>query len=157
MSPYVSATELTLILPPNVSIGTNTSPLALGEVGSMIAEISAELDAAAAGAGYGVPIPTGATMAWSQMQRYTKQGAAAQVLKTIFPNLGGPGGKANLADDYWAAYQAALKAIRKGEIVFVGAGADAGGGGRELPRSYSTSNSGATAGVPPTFDMDWAP
>lgn len=36
---YIGAEELTLILPAGVSIGTNTSPFTLGEVGSVITEI----------------------------------------------------------------------------------------------------------------------
>lgn len=156
---YIGATELTLILPAGVSIGTNTSPFTVGEVASVIVEVSAELDAAAAAAGYAVPISPpasgGPSIGYAQMQSITKKGVGAVVLRAIFPNLpGAPGGKTSLADTYAASYEAALKMIRKGELPIVGAGSSTGGDGRELPRSYSTSNPAATAGVLPTIDLD---
>lgn len=151
---YIGASELSLILPANVSIGTNTQPLTLGEVASVIVEVSAELDSAAAAAGYAVPVSTAATSAYAQMQRWCKQGAGAAVLGIIFPNLGGPGARSSLADDYRTAYRDALKALRKGEMPLIGASPGAAGEGRELPRSYSTSNPTATAGVLPTLDLD---
>lgn len=152
--PYLAATELTLLLPAGPSIGASTKPLTLGETGSIIAEISAELDGAAAKSGYAVPIPSSVEQAWGQMQHWTRMGAGAQVLGIIFPNLGGPGGQATLAKTYREAYDAALKMLRKGEVVLVGAPEDTTGEGRELPRSYSTSNPMATVGVEPTIDMD---
>lgn len=151
---YLAATELSLLLPAGPSIGASTMPLTLGETGSVIAEISAELNGAAAKAGYAVPISSTATAAWAQMQHWTRMGAGAQVLGIIFPNLGGPGGQTTLAKTYREAYDAALKMLRKGEVVLVGAAEDATGQGRELPRSYSTSNPAATVGVAPAIDMD---
>lgn len=153
--PYLVASELTTVLPAGVSIGTNTAPLTLGEVGSIIAEISAELDGAAAGAGYTVPVSSVATQAYTQMQSWTKQGAGARVLNIIFPNVsGGPGSRTTLAAEYAAAYRDALKALRRGEMPLVGADHDAGEGARELARSYATSETTATAGVDPVFNVD---
>jgi len=151
---YLAATELTLLLPAGPSIGTNTAPLTLGETGSIIAEISAELDGAAAKAGYAVPVSSTATSAFAQMQHWCRLGAGAQVLGIIYPNLGGPGGQVTLAKTYQDAYQAALAMLRKGDVILVGAAEDATGEGREFPRSYSTSNPAATVGVLPTIDMD---
>jgi len=151
---YLAATELTLLLPAGPSIGASTMPLTLGETGSIIAEISAELDGAAAKAGYAVPVSSTATSAYAQLQHWTRLGAAAQVLGIIYPNLGGPGGQVTLAKTYQDAYQAALTMLRKGEVSLVGAAGDTSGAGRELPRSYSTSNPAATVGVLPTIDMD---
>jgi hypothetical protein len=152
---YLAATELSLLLPAGPSIGASTAPLTLGETGSIIAEIEAELDGAAAKAGYAVPVSSVATSAYAQMQLWTRLGAGAQVLGIIYPNLGrGGGGAMPLAQTYREAYEAALKMLRKGEIVLVGAGEDTSGAGRELPRSYSTSNPAATVGVEPQIDMD---
>lgn len=147
---YFGASEL--ILPAHVSIGTNTSPINVAAVGTIIYEISFELDGAAAAAGYAVPVAPpasgGPTIGYAQMVGYAKKGVAARVLGNIFPNLPGAGANAgSLVDDYRKEYQAALQAIRKGELPIVGASTDTSGGGRQLPRSYSTSNYGATSGV----------
>lgn len=156
---YISATELTQFLPQNVNITPTSAPLTDVEVLTIIGEISAELDSAAAAAGYAVPLTPpasgGASSAFLQMQRWTKMGAGWQVLGIIFPSLpGAAGGGNSLASDYRDAYQAALLALRKGETPLVGAPTDESGGGRELPRSYSTSNPCATAGVVPQIEID---
>lgn len=147
---YFGATEL--IFPAHVSIGTNTSPINLGAVASMIVEVEGELDAALAAAGYSVPIippaSGGPTIGYGQVVGYAKKGVAARVLETVFPNLpGGPGSKTSIVADYRADYQAALDAIRKGELPIVGASINTGEDSRLLPRSYSTSNTAATSGV----------
>ena len=152
--PYITASELTVALPQNITITPTSLPLTQGEVGSLIAEVCAELDSAAAAAGYAVPIDPTATVAYAQMQRWTRQGAGAAVLGVLFPNMGGPGGQTTLADQYRAAYQAALLALRKGDLPLVGAGEDTGSGGRELPRSFSTSNPGASTGIAPHVTLD---
>lgn len=151
---YLAASELTGQLPAGPSIGASTMPLRLDETATIIAEIAAELNGAAAKAGYAVPISSTATAAFAQMQLWTRYGAGAQVLSIFFPNLGGPGGQTTLAKTYREAYDAALKMLRKGEVVLIGASEDTSGAGRELPRSYSTSNPTATVGVEPTIDMD---
>lgn len=151
---YLTAAELVHLLPAGPTIGDSTRPLTIGEVGTIIYEISAELDGAAAIAGYTVPVTPTTAPGWAQMQHWTRLGAGAQVLGIIYPNLGGPGGQSSLAKTYQDAYAAALRALRKSEIVLVGAAEDTTGEGRELPRSYSTSNPTATVGVTPTIDMD---
>lgn len=147
---YFGATDL--ILPAHVSIGTNTTPLNLGQVGSMIAEVQGELDAAIAAAGYAVPITSpasgGPTVGYAQVVGIAKKGVTARVLEQIFPNLpGGPGSQTSIVTDYRKDYQDALAAIRDGKLPVVGATADSSGTGRELPRSYSTSNTGASSGI----------
>ena len=160
MAPYVSASELTVILPQNVIISGSSIPLTLGEVGTIIAQVSAELDGAAAQNGYLVPLPPpasgGATEGYALMQRWTQMGAAAQILGIIFPNIGGPGSQNNLAAVYQQAYDDALKGLRGGWIL-PGAATDTTETNRELPRSFETSNSTATVGVLPHLDMDWEP
>jgi hypothetical protein len=149
---YFGATEL--ILPAHVNIGTvvtQSVPLTWAIVGSIITEVSAELDGAAAAAGYAVPVTSpasgGPTVGYGQMVGIAKKGVAARVLGNIFPNLPGAGSKASLVDEYRKEYQAALDAIRGGKLPIVGAAADTSDGGRLLPRSFSTSNTCATSGV----------
>lgn len=146
---YLSATEL--VLPAHVSIGTNTSPN-IGAVGSMIAEVQAELDSAMAIGGYTVPLlppaSGGPTTGYAQVVGITKKGVTARVLETVFPNLpGGPGSRTSIVADYRAEYQEALKQIRDGDLPIVGAPQATGETGRLLPRSYSTTNTAATSGV----------
>jgi hypothetical protein len=151
---YLTATELIVLLPAGPSIGASTRPVNVGETGSVIAEIEAELDGAAAKAGYAVPISTSATVAFAQMQHWARMGAGAAVLDIIFPSISGPGGGVTVADHYRQAYQDALRALRRGETVLIGAAEDPSGAGRELPRSYSTSHPGATVGVEAQIDID---
>ena len=154
---YISATEITLILPAHVSIGTNTDPVTIGEVASMIVEISADLDLTAAGAGYAVPITTSATTSYAAFQLATKQGVGARILGIIFPNLGGDSDKTSLAAEYRNAYIAFKKMLASGAIVLPDAGRST-TGGRALPRSFSTSYPGApeagASGFPPIW---WQP
>lgn len=143
--PYLGATELTAILPQNVLIDASTSPLNLGEVATIIYEIGAELDGAAAARGYTVPIPTTAAEAYALMQSWTKLGAGWRALRIIFPNPTGQAGSNSLASDYRDAYRAALASLKKGEVALVGAPDDTGVTSRELPRSFSTSFGGAAS------------
>lgn len=153
---YAGATELTLILPAGVSIGTNTVPINLGEVATMLAEVSAAFDVVAAGKGYDVPIATGATIAYAAVQQAIKQGAGARILTTLFPNMGGPGGKTTLAGEYKAAYDAFLKGLKDGSVALPGAGMTS-TAGRALPRSRSTSGEPTGFSASPFFPMDWQP
>ncbi len=159
MSPYLNASEVAVVLPAGASIGTNTTPLTLGEVGTVIAQVSAEVDGFLAAAGVAVPINASlATGAYAQVQRITMQGAAAQVLDVLFPNVGG--GKTTLASEYRDAYEKALKMIADKKLALPGAALDTGETGRALPRSFSTSESSATAAAfaaSPLVPMAWEP
>lgn len=154
--PYFGATELTLILPAGVSIGTNTTPVSLDEVATMIAEVSADLDTTMAGKGYTVPVGTGATIAYAAIQMAAKQGVGARILQTLFPNMGGPGGRTTQADEYAAAYKAFKDGITKGKVLLPGADF-ATTGGRELPRSRSTSGEPTGMSASPMVPIDWQP
>src|SRR6266540_3057817 len=138
---YISATELSLILPANVSIGTNTMPLNLGEVASVIAEVGARFDSAAAGAGYALPIDASAA-AYPLVQQIVKDGAACRVLRILFPALGGgpAGGPLPLAEDYCAAYAAAIAMLEAGDLALPGVGETTSEDTRLLARSWSTSS-----------------
>lgn len=152
---YFGATEL--ILPAHVSVGTNTRPINLNAVATIIWEVSAELDAAAAAAGYAVPLVSpasgGATQAFGQIVGYAKKGVAARVLANFFPNLPGKGSGSSSVTDYRQDYKDALDAIRKGDLPLVGAARSSGEEGRELPRSYSIENPFASSGVVPHVMM----
>lgn len=152
---YFGATEL--ILPAHVSVGTDTQPLDFDAVATIIWEVSAELDAAAAAQGYAVPLAPpasgGATQAYGQIVSYAKKGVTARVLGNFFPNLPGKGAGSSSVADFRADYQAALDSIRKGELPLVGAARSTGDEGRELPRSYSIENSFASSGIVPHVTM----
>jgi hypothetical protein len=153
---YIDASSFVLTLPAAVGTITGSSlPLTIGEVATVCEQISAELDSAAAAAGYAVPISTTATAAYGQMQLLTVRGAGCHTLRVIFP--GSEAGKMPLADTYCAAYAEALKMLRAGDYILIGAPPGPEGQGRELPRSYSTSNPLATSGVDPQATMDWVP
>jgi hypothetical protein len=131
---YLGATELRL--PNGIGpFGASTRPLTLGAVGSIVFQISAELDAAAAAAGYGVPVSTTATGAYAQMQQAAQAGAAWLVLRDVFPNVSGTADRASIASEYRDAYRGFLKMLREGTVPLVGASLDTGTAGRQLPRS----------------------
>lgn len=155
---YIGATEISLLLPAHVSIGTNTDPVSLGEVASMIVEISADLDLTAAGGGYIVPITPSSPVSYAAFQLATKQGVGARILGIIFPNIGGQADKTSLGADYRDAYKAFKDGLAKKIFVLPDA-PESIGGGRALPRSYSTS-AGAGApdsGASPMVPINWEP
>ena len=151
---YIGATDLSPMLPANVSITPTSSPWTLAGVASLISEVSAEIDSSIVAAGHGLPITSTATVAYARIQNLCKMGACWQVLKSIFPDIGGPGDKVSLAADYRTAYTDGLAAIRSGADPLVGVGGDSGETGRLLPRSRSTS------GTPQSdegISLDWEP
>ncbi len=146
MSTYLAATEATFVLPaPVPTITASSQPLSLGEIASWCDEIGAEVDAAAQAAGYAVPVPASAG-AYAQVRRIVRTGVLAEILGVLAPNVPGPGGKLTLASEYRRDYDETLRLIREGKLPLVGAAVAAGGAGRELPRSFETSNPGATIG-----------
>jgi hypothetical protein len=155
---YLAATELTLRLPANVSIGTNTSPLSLGEVGSIIGEVSAQFDSVAARAGYTVPIAQSATLSMPLIQQIVRDGAGARVLRILF--WGTDSAPLTTAEEWEASYKEALRLISDADMLLPGAGEEAGESGRMLPRSFSTSyagiatslETGASVYVPRTWE-----
>lgn len=135
MGYYLSATDLALILPAGVSIGTSTVPLTLDEVATIISKFESEADGFAAAAGYAVPVSTGATYGFGVMRQAIENGAAAFVLGVLFPTMGGPGDKTSLASSYRQAYNDFKRDIAKGNLALVGAGTAGDGAGRVLPRA----------------------
>lgn len=151
---YLNATELNPNLPGRLELTPTSTPDLTGAM-SFINGISAELDSAAAHAGYVTPISSTASYAYGLMQNYTVYGAGWRVLSVMMPNQGGPKDTVQLSSVYRDAYERALEGIRDGTISLIGA-EETGGGtnqGRILPRSFSTSNPDATSGVTPQVTM----
>jgi hypothetical protein len=130
---YIGATDLTLMLPANVSIGTNTEPLTLGEVATIIGQYEAEINSAAAHGGYIVPISSSASLSFPLLALNTMRGAGAHVLNILFPNMSG-GLQQALADDYRRAYEDFLDSLRDGELILPDA--EQGGGAHGEFRSF---------------------
>lgn len=142
--PYYSASDLVTILPAIGTVTGSSNPITIGEVASAVERVSAQLDGAAARAGYSVPIPSTATTAWRQMEQHTIEGAGCFVLRSFFPNIGGPGDNTSLSGEYCQAFRDALAAIGDGTEVLIGAPEDTTEGARLLARSFSTSKSSAS-------------
>src|SRR3990172_2902105 len=118
--PYVSASELVTFLPGVGTITATSTPLTIGEVGTICEQIAQQLDSVAIGRGYLVPISSSATGAFALMQLGNRQGAAWQVLRTVFPNMGGPGDRSSAAVEFREAYYDFLKALREGTHALIG-------------------------------------
>lgn len=154
---YLSATgaELNGMLPAKLHV-TATSTPDYTAAQSFINGISAELDSAAAKAGYVTPISSTASYAYGLMQNFVGYGAAWRVLSVMMPNQGGPKDKVALSEQYHDAYVTALAGLRDGSISLIGAPEEGGGTnqGRLLPRSYFTSNPNASTGIIPQVGID---
>lgn len=141
---YVGATEVTVILPAPVSITGTSSPISLAEVASAIQRYGARVNVAAAGAGYAVPISPSALDAYGMVQDAVIKGVAGWVMGVYGPNVpAGPG--STLAGAYTAAFEVFLAQLRDGDLVLPDVGRDT--EGRQLPRSFETSNVAAAASV----------
>src|SRR5579859_4993356 len=112
---------------------TASSRPATGQVASLISAMSAELEAAAAYAGYAVPIATTATQAIAQLQEYTVRGVLWRALRITFPSLGGAADHEIGISEYRDAYNTALTEIRDGQLPLIGAALDATDTDRLLP------------------------
>lgn len=153
--PYLTGTQLAQILPGTYSAQTNPN---IAELDALVGYISAEVDGAAAAAGYVVPITPaasgGPTEGNFQLSMIVQLGAGWHALRRAFPNMGGPGDQSSMAAEYRDAYNQKIKDLESGNLVIIGANTDtSGSGGRQLPRSYSTSNREATSGVTPHVTM----
>jgi hypothetical protein len=95
---YLGASEL--LLPAHVNITGTSVPVNIAAVGTIISEVSDEIDGAAAAAGYAVsiapPASGGPTIGYGQMVSLAKKGVTYRVLSLVFPNLPG---KTSMVDD----------------------------------------------------------
>jgi hypothetical protein len=89
--------------------------------------IGAEFEGAAAAGGYGTPIPTTATQAYSYARLVVQYGVGWWALEKITPGH-------KTADEYRSAYKAAIDQIREGRQPLL-TDAAVGTLARELPRS----------------------
>lgn len=148
---YTSATEIAALVPQPVTASTNPN---LAEVGVLIGEVSARVESAAAYAGYAVPIVSpsdgGASAAYLAVVGIVKHGVVWQTMRRMFPNIS-EADKSNLATESRDAYNAALEALRLGQITLPGAGRET-GAAAVLPRGWTTSNPGASSAQP---DVSW--
>lgn len=141
---YLSALEVSSRLPAAVSIGTNTQPITLAEVASWIQEVGAGVNAAAAAAGYQVPVTPSSPDAYAQLQGIVGDGVTCKILRVLAPHVTSSTRQTSVAADYCQAYEQAMKDLREGKLILVGAPQDTTGTGRELPRSWETSGGEAT-------------
>lgn len=129
---YWAAATVVGLMPVAAGVGSNlitptSYPLDLADFQTIIDEVSAEFDQAAAKAGYSVPIPSTATSAYTSAQRIVRQGSFSEALRaflTIDPKR---------VDPYTTAYQAALKAVAGGDLPLPGAPYDPSATNRLLP------------------------
>lgn len=114
---------------------TTTSKPNTTQVTAIIADTSNEIDVRLSGAGFAVPVTTpGFFLAW--LKRLNAYGAAAAVLKSMFPDAVGPGDTPAYA--FWEErYQAGLKAITDGTVSPEGWAA---GANQVMPSTYFTRN-----------------
>lgn len=129
---YWGATDLTGYLPQPVLgvplIHPTSNPLTTTEFGVIVEMVEGEFHAAVAEAGYGFPIPTGASVAFGYAKKVVSDGAQAYALSRI-------GGQDKTAREMKQAYDDALKAIREGRVTLLDATAvEPSEGGRQLPR-----------------------
>jgi hypothetical protein len=132
---YVGATDLVGLLPAVGTITATSQPLTMTEVAGIIGRIEANVEGAAAAAGYTVPVSTTATGAFAQVSDAIVQGAGWRVLRRLYPNMGGPNDKTSLAAEMRSSYEAFVKDLKDGKLPLVGAGLDTADSVRELPRS----------------------
>lgn len=143
---YLGATEITARLPAAVSIGTNTHPITLSEVASWIQGVGAGVNAAAAAAGYAVPITPSSEDAYAQVREIVADGVTCKILRVLAPHVTSSTKQTTIAETYCKAYEQAMKDLREGKLILPDAPQDTTGTGRELPRSWETSGGEATLG-----------
>ena len=107
------------------------------QVTTLITQVSAEIDSVIAGAGYAVPVtaPAWFLVALKLLNGY---GAAAAVLRSMFPEKAGGGEAAVAMESYYASqYQRGLKRLGTGESIPPGL---ATGTAQVKPSTYFTRN-----------------
>lgn len=130
--PYLGATEL--VFPAGVSIGTSSVPYSIGAVASLIVEVEGVVDGYVAAAGYGIPVSSTATYSFAVLRSAVKNGVSAQILDALFPNMGGPGDRAQtMSSGYRRAYEMFLKSLRDGSMSLIDASPAAASGTRPFP------------------------
>src|SRR3990172_3006554 len=104
---------------PKFTVGAPTKPTTT-QATAIINDVSAEIDAAPAGADYAVPV---ASPTWfvDYLGLVNQYGAAAAILKAMFPEAAGASDQAPAVYAFWEArYQRAMKALRDGSAIPAG-------------------------------------
>lgn len=119
------------------TLGASSVPT-LTQAGNIRTDISNEIDVRLSGAGFSVPVMTPSYFVdW--LGRLNAYGAAAAILKSMFPDALGPGETPAYA--FWEArYQEGLKAIADGAVSPPEAASNS---NQVLPSTYLTRNADA--------------
>ena len=118
------------------TIGASSKPTDT-QAGVIITDVSAEIDSVIAGRGYAVPV---AAPAWflNALKLLNAYGAAAAVLRSMFPDrTGGEDGSSALESFYAAQYNRGLRRLATGESIPPGLAA---GSAQVTPSTYFTRN-----------------
>src|SRR4030067_1728551 len=95
------------------TLGAATKPTST-QATAIINDVSAEIDAALAGAGYAVPV-TAPSWFVDYLGLVNQYGAAAAILKAMFPEAAGSADTVPAIYQFWESrYQRAMKALRDG-------------------------------------------
>jgi hypothetical protein len=118
------------------TIGATTKPTST-QATAIIDDVSAEVDAALAGAGFAVPVTT-PTWFVNYLGLVNQYGAASAILKAMFPEAAGATEQNPAVYAFWESrYQRALKALRDGSAIPPGLAA---GAAQVTPSTYFTRN-----------------
>ncbi len=131
--PYAELSDVQALLA-KFSIGGTTKPT-VTQATAIIRDVSAEVDAALAGAGFAVPVTAPAWFV-NYLGLVNQYGAASAILKAMFPDVSGPDETPAYA--FWESrYQKALAALRNGSAIPPGLAA---GSAQVTPSTYFTRN-----------------
>ena len=131
--PYAELSDVQALLA-KFTVGGTTKPT-ITQATAMISDVSLEVDAALAGAGFAVPVTT-PTWFVNYLGLINQYGAAAAILKSMFSDSSGPDETPAYA--FWESrYQKALKALRDGSAIPPGLAA---GSAQVTPSTYFTRN-----------------
>ena len=121
---------------PKFTLGAATKPTST-QATAIINDVSVEIDAALAGAGYAVPVTT-PTWFVDYLGLVNQYGAAAAILKAMFPEAAAASDDTIAIYTFWEArYQKALKSLRDGSTIPAGLAA---GSAQVKPSTYFTRN-----------------
>ena len=121
---------------PKFTVGAATKPTDT-QAGVIITDVSAEIDSVIAGAGYAVPVTA---PAWflDALKLLNAYGAAAAVLRSMFPDRAGAGEASAALEIFYAAqYNRGLRRLASGESIPPGLAA---GAAQVTPSTYFTRN-----------------
>ena len=118
------------------TISASTKPTDT-QAGVIITDVSAEIDSVIAGAGYAVPVTTPSWFV-DYLGLVNQYGAAAAILKAMFPEAAGSADTVPAVYQFWESrYQRAMKALRDGSAIPAGLAASS---AQVTPSTYFTRN-----------------